>query len=222
MDFLEIKRADVVIAQSDFQKKILQERFNVEGVVIKNGLVIPQVHCEKSVPPFVLWVGSITGVKNPELFVELAESLPNVRFEMVGGSTKDRQLYEKINLAAKTLPNFKYHGFVPYPEVNDYFEKASIFVNTSRMEGFPNTFIQAWAHYTPVVSLKVDPDNIIKNRNLGFHSGTFRQLVMDVTTLFSNEKLRKTMGENARNYVEREHDIKKTVKDYCIIFEDLF
>lgn len=221
VEALEIKGADVVIGQSDFQKRILLERFGVESVVIKNGLAIPQVGCEKSVPPFVLWVGSISNVKNPEPFIELARSLPNVHFEMVGGRTKDREPFEKVKRAAKTLSNFKYHGFVPYPKVNDYFKKATIFVSTSRIEGFPNTFIQAWAHYTPVVSLNVDPDNIIQNEKVGFRSGTFKQLLTDVATLLSDEMLRKTMGENARKYVEKEHDIRKAVKKYVEIFEKI-
>ena len=119
------------------------------------------------------------------------------------------------------LPNLRFHGFVPYHKVNEYFEKASIFVNTSSIEGFPNTFIQAWMHYTPVVSLNVDPDGIIRNEKLGFCSSTFKQLVSDVTTLLEDERLRKTMGENARKYVEREHDIRKIAKKYIKIFEEL-
>lgn len=218
---LEIKGADVVITQTEFQKSILAERFRAESVVIKNGLVIPQVKCEKPNPPIVLWVGSISIVKNPELFVELAKSMPDVRFEMIGGSTRDSRLFETIKRATKELSNFEYHGFVPYTKVNEYFQRASILVNTSGIEGFPNTFIQAWAHYIPVVSLNADPDNVIENKKLGFHSGTFKQMVTDVATLLENEKLRKTMGRSAREYVEREHDVRKTAEKYLEVFKGI-
>jgi glycosyltransferase involved in cell wall biosynthesis len=220
-DLLEIKRADVVIAQSKFQQRILKNRFKVESCVIKNGLILPIVNSEKPVPPVVLWVGSISTVKNPELFVKLAKSLPNLRFEMVGGRGEPFQLYDEIAAAAEKLPNFKFHGFVPYNKVNEYFWKTSIFVNTSSIEGFPNTFIQAWANNAPVVSLKVDPDHIIQNEKLGFCSGTFEQLSSDVTSLLENEALRKIMGENGRRYVEREHDIREVVKSYVAIFANL-
>jgi len=223
VDALEIKRADIVVAQSNFQKRILKERFGVESVVIKNGLMIPRVNCEKQSPPTVLWVASISSVKRPHLFVELAKSIPHARFEMVGGKAKgEPQLYDQISVAAQKLSNLRFHGFIPYHKVNEYFKRASIFVNTSRIEGFPNTFIQAWMHYTPVVSLSVDPDKIIQNEKLGFRSGTFKQLVSDVTTLLKDKKLRKTMGENARKYVEREHDIRKAVKKYIVIFKEIF
>jgi glycosyltransferase involved in cell wall biosynthesis len=221
VDMLEVKKADVVIAQSNFQKRVLTERFGVESVVIKNGLFIPQVNCEKRDPPIVLWVGSLKSVKQPHLFVELAKSIPNANLEMIGGKGDYPQLYEEIRTASQKVPNLRFYGFIPFHKIDEYFKKASIFVNTSRIEGFPNTFIQAWAHYTPVVSLKVDPDNIIRDERLGFCSGAFKQLVSDVETLLCDEKLRKTMGENARKYVEREHDVRKTVKKYIEIFEQI-
>jgi glycosyltransferase involved in cell wall biosynthesis len=221
VDVLEIMRADVVIAQSQFQQRILKERFRVESCLIKNGLILPNVNIEKSVPPVVLWVGSISKVKNPELFIELAKSLPNTRFEMVGGQGDPSHLYSKIAADVQKVANLKFHGFVPCHKVNEYFRRASLFVNTSSIEGFPNTFIQAWMHKTPVVSLNVNPDGLIQNEKLGFCSRTFKQLVLDVTTLLNDKKLRKVMGENGRSYVEREHDIKKTVAKYSAIFENL-
>jgi len=221
LEMLEIKRANVVVAQTNFQKSILRERFEVESVLIKNGLPIPKANCEKPNPPIVLWVGSISNVKNAHLFIELAKSIPNAKFEMVGGKTKNWQLYEKIKEAAKMLSNFKFYGFVPYHKVNEFFEKASILVNTSSVEGFPNTFLQAWAHYTPVISLNVDPDGIINKNRLGFCSKTFKQLVSDVNRLLKDEALRKKMGENGRKYVEKEHDIQEITKKYIKAFEEI-
>jgi glycosyltransferase involved in cell wall biosynthesis len=219
---LEVKTADTVVAQSKFQKRVLKERFDVESVLIKNGLFIPQVDCEKPDPPVILWVGSLSRIKNPELFIKLAKSLPNVHFEMIGGRGDPPQLYDEIVANAKRETNLTFHGFVPYNKIEKHFRRASVFVNTSSMEGFPNTFIQAWAHYIPVVSLNADPDNVIEDEKIGFCSGTFRQLVSDVTSLLEHENQRKTLGENARNYVEREHDVRITVKKYCTIFEGLF
>jgi glycosyltransferase involved in cell wall biosynthesis len=220
-NMLEIKSADIIVAQSNFQKRILKERFGVESVLIKNGLPLPYVNPEKPDPPVVLWVGSISYPKRPDLFIKLAKSIPNARFEMVGDKTRDWQLYEKIKIEEKMSPNFRFHGFVPYHEVDEYFRRASIFVSTSSIEGFPNTFLQAWANYTPVVSLNVDPDGIIRRYKLGFYSKTFAHLVSDVTKLLECKELRKKMGENGRRYVEKEHDIKKTVEQYIGLFKSL-
>ncbi|UCE08250.1 MAG: glycosyltransferase family 4 protein, partial [bacterium] len=206
----------------EFQKRILKERFKKNSIIIKNGLIIPKVTCEINNNPIILWVASIRSIKRPNLFIELAKSIPNAHFEMVGGKViGETLLYEKIRMAAKKVPNLRFHGFVPYYNVNEYFNRASIFVNTSIIEGFPNTFIQAWMHNTPVVSLNVDPDKIIQNKKLGFFSGTFEQMVLDLKILLEDETLRKAIGKNARKYVEKEHNIKKTVKKYIEVFNEI-
>ena len=220
-DQIEIKQAHAVICQSLFQKRLLIERFGIESIIIKNGLELPKKMSEKSIPIIVLWVGSLSNIKNPKLFVEIAKLLPNIQFEMVGGSVGDCQIDDYILQSVKNLSNFKYAGFVPYSEVNSYFERASIFVSTSSVEGFPNTFIQAWAHNVPVVSLNIDPDQVIQKEQIGFFSGTFEQLLKDVTTLVEDEQLREKMGKKGRIYVEREHDIHEVVKRYTVIFADL-
>jgi glycosyltransferase involved in cell wall biosynthesis len=209
----ELNEAHVVIAQSLFQKRILKQRFGVDSIVIKNGMILPEVVSEKPMPPIVLWVGSISKVKAPELFVGLAKSLPKVKFEMIGGKGNPPHLFGKIASETHGVKNLRFHGFVPYHKINEYFERASIFVNTSSIEGFPNTFVQAWAHHAPVVSLSVDPDCIIQKEKLGFRSGGFEQMVSDVDLLLNDPKLRKTMADNGRKFVEREHDIRKVVKN---------
>lgn len=215
----DIKTANIVVAQSAFQQQILRQRFGIESMLIKNGLMLPLVDCEKSEIPIVLWVGSLSKIKNADIFLELAKSLPNVQFEMIGGEGDDKNIFNRIKTEAGTLQNLHFYGFVPFHEINKYFRRASILVNTSSIEGFPNTFIQAWANYTPVISLNVDPDNIIQNEKLGFCSGTFKQLISDVATLLEDENLRKTLGENARKYVEEEHDIKNVVNKYTAAFK---
>lgn len=73
---MEIRTADAVIAQSHFQQRILRERFMVESVIIKNGLLLPDAECVKPEPAVVLWVGSLSEVKAPKLFIEGSKITP--------------------------------------------------------------------------------------------------------------------------------------------------
>jgi glycosyltransferase involved in cell wall biosynthesis len=217
-----LKRADYIIAQSEYQQELLKRNFNKNSIVIKNPYPIEKLEKSKSTSLIVLWVGTIKPEwKQPELFLELAKAVPDAKFQMVGGASVNKQFYDKVKEEAERLPNLEFVGFVPYPAVNKYFANASILVNTSSIEGFPNTFLQAWAAYTPVVSLNADPDEIICKYKLGFHSRVFDQIVTDVKTLLKDEKLREEMGMNGRRYVEREHDIKKNVEKYVKVFEKL-
>lgn len=221
INIIEIKKADKVIAQNSFQKQVLINRFNKESCVIRNGINLPSRHIDNKLSkPIVLWVGRITWVKSPLAILEIAKQVPVAHFEIIGGETVGEEaLYKAVKAAAAELPNVTFHGFVPYHFVNEYLEKGTLLVNTSVLEAFPITFIQAWANSMPVVSLNADPDGLIKNKQLGFHSGSKKQIISDIEFLLKNEGLRRTMGENGRQYVEREHDVTKVVKEYLKIFE---
>jgi len=219
-NLLDIKLADAVIVQNEYQKRMLKKNFGKDGFLIKKPFPLTeQGMSEKANPPIVLWVGAMAEVKQPELFVRLAEAIPDVRFQMIGGHSGNQGFYNRIKARSKRIPNFEFLGVIPFNEVDKYFSRASILVNTSMFEGFPHAFIQAWMHYVPVVSLSADPDEIICNWRLGLHSETFHQLVEDVKILINNETLREEMGVNGRAYVESEHDVTKNVLEYVDVFD---
>lgn len=218
---LEFERANAVFVQNRFQKDVLEQRFGVKSFLVKNGLFLPTACEKKPEPPIVLWVGSISDIKRPELFLQLAKALPNTHFEMVGGRGAPTTLFDKIASAASHVPNLKFNGFVRYDKVSDFYNRASILVNTSIREGLPNTFIQAWANFVPTISMNVDPDNVIKDNSLGFVSGDFQTIVSDVNKLLTDELMRKVFARNSRRYVEVVHDIKKVAENYITIFNGL-
>ena len=221
-NWLDITVADAIIVQSGYQKKMLKKNYGKDAFLIKMPFPLTEQGMrEKANPPIVLWVGAMAEVKQPELFVRLAEAIPEGRFQMIGGHSGNQELYNRIKESSKKISNFEYFGAIPLHKDNEYFSRASILVNTSMFEGFPNAFIQAWMHYVPVVSLNADPDELLRKKGLGFHSKTFNQLVEDVKTLLKNEDLRKQMGENSRQYVENEHNITNIIREYIKVFEHL-
>ena len=53
-----------------------------------------------------------------------------------------------------------------HEKTEKYFDQCAVFVNTSKCEGFPNTFIQAWRRGIPCLSF-FDPDGVIEKFGLG-------------------------------------------------------
>ncbi len=218
-NWLDIKLADAIIVQSEYQKKMLKENFGEDGTVIKMPFPLSERGMpEKANPPIVLWVGAMAEVKQPELFLKLAEVIPEARFQIIGGPSGNQKLYDEIEERSKRISNLDFIGVVPFRQIDKYFSRASILVNTSMFEGFPHAFIQAWMHYVPVISLNADPDELICKNEVGFHSKTFDQLVEDVKILLNNKSLRDEMGRNGRKYVEREHDITHIAGEYVELF----
>ena len=170
----------------------------------------------------IIWVGKATEGKRPELFFRLAKNFPEFRFLMIAPPTRDIKYYKKIKEAASKIDNLDFMEYVLHNKIDRYYAESLMFINTSFSEGFPNTFLEAWGNYLPIVSIGFDPDEIICKNKIGFHPKTFEQMVKDVKTLLKNENLRKEMGLSARRYVEKEHEVKRILNEYQRLFKKHF
>jgi len=218
--WLDIKLADIIVAQSEYQMATLKKKFGKDSLIIKNHFKITdQGIPDKAKPPIVLWVGTMAKMKQPELFLKLAKAIPDATFKMIGGPSNDQEPYKQAKEISKNFKNVDFLGFVQSYEINRYFNQAAVLVNTAISEGFPYAFIQAWMNYTPVISLNSDPDGIICKNRIGYHSRTFDQLVKDIKLFLKDEGLRVEMGINGRKYVEREHDITNIISKHIEVFK---
>ena len=210
-----IKRADKIFVQTIEQKKLLLKYYNRGSMLFPNLHPVPTNEIIKSnTQIIVLWIANFKTWKQPELFLKLAERLndyQNVKFIMVGRAAFGKFI-EKLNKKMRKLEKFCYKGELSIEDVNKLLSKAHIFINTSLYEGFPNTFIQSWMRKIPSISLNVDPDNIIKINNIGFHSKTFDQMVEDTKILIENKELREDMGERARRVAVEMFSISKNIE----------
>jgi glycosyltransferase involved in cell wall biosynthesis len=214
---LDIILADNIIVQNEFQRRMLEQNYGKDSTLVKMPFPLSEKgELRKEKPPVILWVGAMADVKQPRLFLQLSQKIPEARFQMIGGySLGNEALYEEIRCESQEISNLEFVGPVPFYEINEYFKRASILVNTSKFEGFPNAFLQAWMFCSPVVSLNADPDEIICRENLGFHSKNFDQLINDIRILMENEPLRKQIGMRARQYVEKNHDVAIVIETYA-------
>jgi glycosyltransferase involved in cell wall biosynthesis len=208
-----VRNAMVVIAQSEYQKQIVA-RYNKKAIIhlIRNFHPIPDRKEMSDKLNQIVWVANFKQLKQPELYIQLASALSarniDVQCIMIGSPTTypkgyQSTLYGKIN----RVNNLKYLGKLSQDKINKIIAQSKLFINTSKWEGFPNTFIQAWFRKTPVVSLHCDPDNVIRDFKCGKVSGTIDRMFDDVFMLLNNEKLRTSMGENAHRYAMQYHSL---------------
>lgn len=210
-----LQRAQV-IAQAQYQDDLLQAHYSRHAqVVVANFHPAPATLPEKSSGCKVYWVANIKSVKRPELFIRLVEALQDceaTEFHMIGDLTEAKDYGQLIEDTQQRFANFFYHGQLPLDGVNAKLEEAHLFVNTSKMEGFPNTFIQAWLRGVPVVSLDIDPDDVIKKHELGLHSGSFERLVDDVRSLVSDKPRLETMANNGQAFARLHYGMQNCQK----------
>ena len=211
-----IRNADVIAGQTQYQSSLLEENFGRKcDAFIPIGQPCPEEVAEKSERVSVLWVANLKQLKQPEVFVHLARELGkncNASFVMMGRPGESTTWLNRLMEQIKNTPNLDYLGEVSQDEVNRRLNEGHILVNTSRYEGFSNTFVQAWMRRVPVVSLNADPDHILALERIGFCSGTFIKLCSDVRALIENKAVWEEMGYRAQSYAKTNHSLEKMVK----------
>jgi glycosyltransferase involved in cell wall biosynthesis len=215
-----IRHSDVAITQSTEQQELLAKRFHKPSSVIRNGLPIANSPAAKPDKIVVLWIGNIKPLKRLDLLLSLSKRCRDLLAEFVVIGHDEKAVTKEI-LKNHDDGNVRWLGYLPLDQVEKIMESAHLFVNTSDYEGWPNTFIQAWMRKIPVVSLNVDPDQVIEQYKLGFHSRTFERMVQDVRRLVTDRKLREELGENGRRYALKAHNIEATVDSLEKIFQPL-
>ena len=157
---------------------------------------------------YVAWVAVVRRPKRPDLLIEMARMAPDVRFVVCGGTSTHRTpegYSERMVYEMAKLPNVDYLGHVDPTRTLEIIGNAVALLSTSDGEGFPSTFLEAWAAGTPVVSLEIDPGGVIKEKGLGFVSGTLEQAAADVRTLLRSMEIFESVSERVRSHVANMH-----------------
>lgn len=209
--------ADLYVAQSQFQAAEFKKRFKKKSdkiSLIKNSW--PAEALSTAEKEFILWVGSSSELKRPDIFLDLAEEFPQEKFVMVIAKSKqDGNKWEDIVNRGNNIGNLRLIESVPFKEIDAYFAKAKVLVSTSSSEGFPNVFLQAARAKTPILSLVVNPDGFIVEFQAGFATGgDYALMKTRLAGLLDDENLRRQMGENAYQYLKQEHDINNNIEKW--------
>lgn len=208
------RRAGRVVVQTAHQAALLRANFAREA-----DAVIPNFHppatetLDKSGPFTVLWIANLKPWKRPEVFVRLAAACRAhgpVRFVMVGapaGAGANRRWQESLMQQIGATANLEFVGERSHEEVNEMLARAHVFVNTSVHEGFPNTFIQAWLRDVVVVSLSVDPDDVLA-KGAGIIAHSEAGLAAAVGQLIDEPDLRARYADRGRMHAAANHSLR--------------
>jgi glycosyltransferase involved in cell wall biosynthesis len=203
-----LSRTDRILVQHEGQRSQLAYRWRskshiVPSIAPKTGPVQP--HSDR--PGHVAWAGDLKEVKRPDLLIEIARKATRIHFVVCGDPAASgfAGYGERIVSALESLPNVEYLGVVSQEKADQVIANAAMLLSTSDSEGFPNTFLQAWSSGTPVVSLRVDPGNVIERMGLGILSKSVDATIADLRLLAGSPQLREEIGARARQHVARTH-----------------
>ena len=211
-----LRKCGNIIVQTNNQRELLKYYFNINGTTIHNAHPDNgprNIYPKNNSIGKILWVGRLIRRKRPEIVVALAKRLPEYNFYIIGADV-EKAFTQIIIEGAKRIPNLFYLGELSNDKVLWHLKDSVLFLSTSKSEGFSNTFIESWKQGVPIVSLHVDPDDIIKKYGLGFVSHSFEKMVVDIRTILGNETLWKQKSQNCKVVFEQKFTLKKTIDKF--------
>jgi glycosyltransferase involved in cell wall biosynthesis len=203
-----IRHADRLIVQTELQRQLMKKSFGYESISLPMPCPgpLPSEYVEREFPanPTVSWVGRAVWDKRPEWIFDIAERMPDVTFEVAAGNMQKSEYGDGLIARANSLKNLRWLGGVVREEMPKLYQRALCLCSTSISEGFPNTFLEAWSHGTPLVTT-FDPDGLVASQNLGKAITDVAGAVVAIREMIDHPDRWKTMSNNARRHYEKYH-----------------
>lgn len=215
-----LRNVDAILVQSVWQQAELLKNYGLSSTVA-GMLVEPRKldlgFTDRGID--ALWVNNMRPFKRADRFLDFAAATPSLHCHMIGGpGVGFNHVFEEISRRATTIPSLVFHGPVPYHDVNEYYERSRVFVNTSDSEGFPNSYLQAWMRGTPVVAF-FDPDGIIKREGLGEAVTSDSELQAAIVRLNSDARLWQEASLRCQEYMRRHFGEESILAPYISAFQ---
>lgn len=218
-----LRRADRIVVQTETQKQLMKASFGLDAVTIPMpcsamGAPASPEPRDRGRRHRLVWIGRICAVKRVELFLDVADRCPDLRFDLVGPS--DGTSYARGVLArAERMPNVQVHGALAHTAVLEVLDETLCLCCTSAIEGFPNTFIEAWSRAVPTLST-FDPDGVIRRHRLGAIAMDADGLSVRLRALLTEREWEHT-SRNARQYYRDTHTVEATLPRFEAVFHSV-
>ncbi|BAX82636.1 glycosyltransferase family 4 protein [Labilibaculum antarcticum] len=229
--WLSVKLRLMNYGGSKFHKFIVLTNGNLSEWDLKNLLVIPNPlpfnPLEKSTlnNKNVLVVGKQSYQKGYDRLLEIWEKVhfvhPDWNLEIYGKINTDLDLESKAEkLGLNSVVNF----YPPVKNIQEKYKNSSIYLMTSRFEGFGMVLIEAMSYGVPCVSFDCPygPADIVDDNINGFlvPNGNIDMFAEKLVSLIKDFDLRSRMGKCSSENVLR-YNPEKIVKQWDVLFRSL-
>lgn len=200
--------ADVVTANSEIALAGMKEYVALNKLkIVPNPITIPEDIANPSEFKSILNVGRLVYQKAQHLLIEAVslinkEKLNGWELNILGIGEEEENL-KKLTAEKELCDMVTFHGWVS--DIPKMYQKAGIFVLTSRYEGTPNAMLEAMSYGLPCIISDTLPGAIelIEDGKTGlvYSSGDVEDLADKMILLMGNPDLRTKLGKNARERI---------------------
>ncbi len=194
---------------------------------IDTNLFKPQAQKEDNL---LLFVGRISSGKGLHVLIKSLRYLKeSIRLAIIGPPDWDINYYQSIlRLIEKENQKGKheisYFGAMEQTEIVKWYQKASLFILPSFVEGLPVTVLEALSCETPVIATPVGGiPEIIENHETGIlvKQNDHGRLAKAIQYLLENRDVRFKIGRGGQKRVMKEYSLEIASKKLCEIYRQL-
>ena len=238
---LALQKAKAFIAPTTFSGNLSQKLFGLQNKKIQtihNGLELGKFensHPEEYQNGLLLYIGTIIRKKGvlelPKIFNQVRQQHPQASLILIGGDSSDIETQSQSTwqlmqnrFQDDDLHSVTYLGKIPYHEVQQYIKKAHVCVFPSFAETLGMVTIEAMAMQKPVVNTKIGwAKELIVDGESGFlvHPKNHQGYAAKITSILNDNMLAKKLGDNARERVEKNFDIKKIAAENIAFYKSV-
>jgi len=210
-----IRRADRIIADSEFTKRDIVKTYNLPENSVE--IICLGVHPDKyafseeeknkvrtalgiNSQPMILFVGNLVPRKGIDILLRaLPQVLREMEVKLVLAGSGNQQDYQRLAQALGIPDKLSFLGCVPDDTLRLLYSSCDLFVLPSRLEGFGLVIIEAMAAGKPVVATAVGsiPELIEPGQNgILVEAGDEGKLASAIVKVLSDKSLARVIGEN--------------------------
>jgi glycosyltransferase involved in cell wall biosynthesis len=220
--YVVLPRADAIIFNSSYEKKIFHEDFpqNREATLIPQGINIDElklIEWRPDYPRRILYVGGLRKYKNVDKLLQafsliLDQKIKDLKLVIVGDGPEKRSLVELSHkLGIENYVEWK-HNLTRKQLILEY-ARARIFISISALESFGRTGYEAIAIGVPTIVLKVGASAELVQKNLaeGLTSNRPKEIAEVISEALTEHKKveTKNVSKIFRDWDDYHNDLKK-------------
>jgi glycosyltransferase involved in cell wall biosynthesis len=212
-----LKRADRLVVPSGYLVDVLRE-FGLKAQIVPNIVDLSQFRYRLRSPlqPHLVCTRGFHPYYGVDVvvraFAEVQRSHPEAQLDLVGGGVLEGQMRDLVRQLSLSGVNF--FGVVSRESIEQFYERADIFVNASNLDNMPVSVLEAFASGTPVVSTAPEGMRyIVDHGRTGLLSepGDAAALAQNILRVLSDSELATRLAENA--FAELSRYSWKSVRD---------
>ncbi|OLZ14209.1 hypothetical protein BFX06_07915 [Sulfobacillus thermosulfidooxidans] len=177
-------------------------------------------------PPLVVMAGGIRPVKRSAWAIDLVQSARKtlgIDFQLaILGPVRDGDEWERVVQAAQDKPWVQVMGEVPKEQMGTWYQRATIVLNTSRIEGVSNALMEAMSCGALIVASNIHGNRyLIEDGKTGLLFDTPEELIAAFRLTLDHPQEADEMRKNARLRILSRHLPSQEAQAYAMIYRQI-